>query len=330
MTQPTLDIVAIGDAIVDVIATCDDAFLVEHGLPKGSMQLLDTAAADRLYAAMGNARETSGGSAANSMAGIAAMGGKAAFIGQVADDQLGEIFRHDMRALGVRFDTPPLNSGNGHPTGRCLILVTPDAQRTMNTCPGASHQLRPEALDEPLIASAAILMLEGYLFGPELPRQAMYRAIDIARAAGRQVAFTLSESVCIAGRKEGFAQMIDRGGIDLLFANEDEAIQLTGARDLGEALAALSAKVPCLVVTRGAQGALAIEDGQGVEIPAAPARQVVDTTGAGDLFAAGFLTARCRGHDLRKCLTTGAIAAAEVISHFGARPEADLKELVQL
>ncbi len=330
MTQPTLDIVAIGDAIVDVIATCDDAFLVEHGLPKGSMQLLDTEAADRLYAAMGSARETSGGSAANSMAGVAAMGGNAAFIGQVADDQLGEIFRHDMRALRVRFDTPALDGGNEHPTGRCLILVTPDAQRTMNTCPGASHQLTAEALDGELIASASILMLEGYLWGPDLPRQAMHEAIKIARAANRKVAFTLSESVCIAGRREGFADMIDSGGIDLLFANEDEAMQLTGSRSLGEAQQVLAAKVPTLVLTRGAQGALAVENGEAVEVPAAPVDEIVDTTGAGDLFAAGFLTARCRGHDLRKCLETGAIAAAEIISHFGARPEADLKTLVQL
>jgi sugar/nucleoside kinase (ribokinase family) len=330
VSQPSLDIVAIGDAIVDVIATCDDAFLVEHDLPRGGMQLLDTQAADRLYAAMGNARETSGGSAANSMAGIAAMGGKAAFVGQVADDQLGEIFRHDMRALGVRFDAPPLASGGEHPTGRCLILVTPDAQRTMNTCPGASHQLRPEALDEALIASASILYLEGYLWGPELPRQAMHKAIEIARSANREIAFTASESVCLAGRREGFMRMIDQGGIDLLFANEHEAMQLTGAGDLGEALAMLTAKVPTLVVTRGAEGALGLEGGHSIEVPAAPVDQVVDTTGAGDLFAAGFLAARCRGHDLRKCLETGAIAAAEIISHFGARPEADLKTLVRL
>lgn len=330
MTQPSLDIVAIGDAIVDVIATCDDAFLVEHDLPKGQMQLLDTDAANRLYAAMGNARETSGGSAANSMAGIAAMGGKAAFIGQIADDQLGEIFRHDMQALGVQFETPALNGGSDIPTGRCLILVTPDAQRTMNTCPGASHQLKAEALDESLIASAAILMLEGYLWGPELPRKAMYRAIEVARQANRKVAFTLSESVCLAGRRDVFARMIDDGGIDLLFANDHEAMQLAGARDLGEALAILADKVPTLIITRGPQGALGLQDGVGVEIPAAPVEHVVDTTGAGDLFAAGFLTAHCRGHDLRKCLQTGAIAAAEIISHFGARPEADLKRLVQL
>ena len=330
VSQPSLDILAIGDAIVDVIATCDDAFLVEHGLPKGSMQLLDTEAANRLYAAMGNARETSGGSAANSMAGIAAMGGKAAFIGQVAVDQLGEIFRHDMRALGVRFDTPPLDSGSEYPTGRCLILVTPDAQRTMNTCPGASYQLKAEALDEALIASAAILYLEGYLWGPELPRQAMYRAIEVARAAGREVAFTASESVCLPGRREGFLSMIESGGIDLLFLNEHEAQALTGASDLAETMSTLSRQVPTLVITRGAKGAFGIEGGETVEIPAAPVGQVVDTTGAGDLFAAGFLTARCMGHGMRKCLETGAIAAAEIISHFGARPEADLKQLVRL
>lgn len=330
MTQASLDILAIGDALVDVIATCDDAFLVEHGLPKGLMQLLDAEAADRLYAAMGNAREMSGGSAANTMAGVAAMGGKAAFIGQVADDQLGEIFRHDMRALGVGFDTPPLNSGSKHPTGRCLILVTPDSQRTMNTCPGASHQLRPQALDERLIASASILMLEGYLWGPEFPRQAMERAIEVAREAGRKVAFTLSESVCLPDRREGMMRIVEAGAVDLLFANEHEAMQLTAAQDLGDALARLSAKVPALVITRGPEGALGLENGERVEVPAHPAARVVDTTGAGDLFAAGFLTARCRGHDMRKCLETGAIAAAEVISHFGARPEADLKKLVQL
>ena len=330
MTNPAIDIIAIGDAIVDVIATCDDAFIAEHRLPKGGMQLLDTEAADLLYAAMGNARETSGGSAANSMAGIAAMGGRAAFIGQIADDQLGDIFRHDMQALGVRFDTPALPRSGSPPTGRCLILVTPDAQRTMNTSPGASHLLRPEALDEALIASAAILYLEGYLFGPELPRAAMMRAIDIAHGAGREIAFTLSESVCIAGRREAFTDMIDRGGIDLLFANEAEALQLTGASALGEALAMLADKVPTLVITRGAAGAMALDRGEGVDVPAMQVAKVVDTTGAGDLFAAGFLVARARGHNLAKCLETGAIAAAEIISHFGARPEADLKKLVKL
>jgi sugar/nucleoside kinase (ribokinase family) len=331
MADATLDIVAMGDAIVDVIASCDDAFLTRHNLPKGSMQLLTPAQADDLYAAMGVAREMSGGSAANSMAGVAAMGGSAAFIGQIAEDQLGLIFEHDMHALGVRFDTPPLaKSAGGPPTGRCLILVTPDGQRTMNTSPGASHELDASVLDRDLIASASILFLEGYLFGPEKPRAAMMEAIKFAHSAGRQVAFTLSESVCIAGRKDSFGNMIASGGVDLLFANEDEALQLTGRTDLDGALDELAAKVPTLVITKGPDGAIAVEGSQRITIPAAPIKQVVDTTGAGDLFAAGFLTARCKGAALERCLWTGAIAAGEVIQHFGARPITDLKALIQL
>jgi sugar/nucleoside kinase (ribokinase family) len=302
--------------------------LTAHDLPKGSMQLLSPDQADTLYAAMGQAREMSGGSAANSMAGIAAMGGSAAFVGQVAEDQLGMIFEHDMHALGVHFDTPPLV--DGPPTGRCLILVTADGQRTMNTAPGASHELDVSALDEALIASARILYLEGYLWGPEKPRKAMLRAVDIAHAAGREVAFTLSESVCIAGRREGFAAMIDGGGIDLLFANQDEVLQLTGRADPDSALTELAAKVKTLVVTRGADGATAIAHGERISIPAAPVAKVVDTTGAGDLFAAGFLAGRARGASLERCLWTGALAAGEVIQHYGARPIADLKSLVQL
>jgi len=328
VTSPKLDIVAIGDAIVDVIATCDDDFIAGRGLQKGSMRLLDPDQADALYEAMGPARETSGGSAANSMAGIAALGLSAGFIGQVADDQLGAIFAHDMRSLGVRFDTPPLR--HGPPTGRCLILVTPDAQRTMNTCPGASHELTAEAIDEELVRSAAVTFLEGYLWGPERPRAAMLRAAEIAHQAGRTVAFTLSESLCIPGRREGVQAMIDGGAIDLLFANEDEVRHLTGSNDLDHAVDQLSPKVATLVVTRGAAGSMALEDEQQVEIPAAPVDRVVDTTGAGDLFAAGFLAARCRGHGLQRCLEAGALAAAEVIAHFGARPEADLKQLVRL
>ena len=317
-----------GDAIVDVIASCDDEFLVTHRLPKGSMQLLTPAEADELYAAMGVAREMSGGSAANSMAGIAAMGGRSAFIGQIAEDQLGLIFEHDMHALGVRFETPPLE--DGPPTGRCLILVTPDGQRTMNTCPGASHELSADALDRDLIASASILFLEGYLFGPAKPRAAMMEAIKVAHAAGRKVGFTLSESVCIAERKEPFTQMIESGGVDLLFCNEDEALQLTGRTDLQSALDELQVHVPTLVITKGPEGAIGVEGGKTIAIPAAPVDQVVDTTGAGDLFAAGFLTARCKGASLERCLWTGAIAAGEVIKHYGARPIVDLKAIVQL
>jgi sugar/nucleoside kinase (ribokinase family) len=328
VTSSALDIVAIGDAIVDVIATTDDAFIDRHHLPRGGMRLLSAEQADELYAAMAPAREISGGSAANSMAGAAALGLDVAFVGQVADDQLGEIFAHDMVSLGVRFETPPL--APPPPTGRCLILVTPDAQRTMNTCPGASHELTPDALDPELIRSAGVTFLEGYLWGPERPRAAMLEAARIAHSAGRTVAFTLSESLCIGDRRGGVFGMVEGGVVDLLFGNEHEVRHLTGCRDLGECIASLSQHVRTLVITRGAHGAVAAEQGYMVEIPAAPVGQVVDTTGAGDLFAAGFLAARCRGKPLKACLETGSVAAAEVISHFGARPEADLRELAGL
>jgi len=233
-----------------------------------------------------------------------------------------------MTSLGVHFETPPLK--DGPPTGRCLIIVTPDAQRTMNTCPGASHELTPRALNENLIRSAAVTFLEGYLWGPERPRHAMLRAAQIAHEAERTVAFTLSESLCIPGRKEGVLGMIEGGMIDLLFANEDEAMHLSGAAEVEAAIARLQPLVSTLIVTRGPAGALAIERGRRVEIAAAPVEKVVDTTGAGDLFAAGFLAARCRARPLERCLEAGALAAAEVISHFGARPEANLREIVRL
>jgi len=328
VTSSSLDIVAIGDAIVDVIATCDDDFLQEHGLPRGGMQLLTAGEADALYAAMGPAREISGGSAGNSMAGAAALGLDAAFVGQVASDQLGDIFAHDMLSLGVRFETPAIAAPP--PTGRCLILVTPDAQRTMNTCPGASHELTPAALDPELIRSASITFLEGYLWGPERPRAAMLEAARIAHEAERTVAFTLSESLCLGDRREGVLGMIHAGTVDLLFGNEDEVRHLTGCGDFAQCVEALSKHVATLVITRGAHGAVAVERDYIVEVPAAAVARIVDTTGAGDLFAAGFLAARCRGRPLRGCLETGSIAAAEVISHFGARPEADLKELAGL
>jgi sugar/nucleoside kinase (ribokinase family) len=328
VTSTSLDIVAIGDAIVDVFATCDDAFLDERGFAKGSMRLLTTDEARDLYAAMGPGREVSGGSAANSMAGAAALGLSAAFVGQVADDQLGAIFAHDMRSLGVTFETPPI--AGPPPTGRCLILVTPDAQRTMSTFPGASHELTPAALDPELIASASVTFLEGYLWGPERPRAAMLEAARIAHAAGKSVAFTLSESLCLGDRREGVLGMIEAATVDLLFGNEDEVRHLTGCGDFAECVEALSKHVPTLVITRGARGAVAVERDYLVEIPAAPVERIVDTTGAGDLFAAGFLAARCRGRPLKACLESGAIAAAEIISHFGARPEADLRELAGL
>jgi len=328
VTSSSLDIVAIGDAIVDVIATTDDAFIEARGLPRGGMQLLTTTEADELYAAMGPAREISGGSAANSMAGAASLGLDVAFVGQVARDQLGDIFEHDMISLGVRFVTPPIQPPP--PTGRCLILVTPDAQRTMNTCPGASHELTPAALDPDLIRSASVTFLEGYLWGPERPRAAMLEAARIAHSASRSVAFTLSESLCIGDRREGVRGMIEAGTADVLFGNEDEVRHLTGCSELSDCIASLSRNVRTVVITRGAQGAIAFEAGQSAEIAAVPVDRIVDTTGAGDQFAAGFLAGRCRGRSLKACLETGAMAAAEVISHFGARPEANLRELAGL
>lgn len=327
MIETRLDVLAIGDAVVDVIATADDSFLEEEGLVKGSMRVLDSVGAARLYARMRQARETSGGSAANTMAGVAALGGRAGFVGQVANDQLGEIFTHDIRAHGVEFRTPP--KVGGEPTGRCLILVTPDAQRTMNTFRGAAHELTVAALDPDQIRSAAILYLEAYLWRSEGPRAAMNEAMAIARSAGRKVAFTLSDIACILPHREEMMAMLGSGVIDLLFANEAEIVALAARPDLESALAVLRDKVPLIVVTCGAEGALATWAGQEVRVPIARiGKGVVDTTGAGDLFAAGFLVGQAQGKPIDRSLRIGAIAAAEVISHFGARPEADLKALV--
>ncbi|HEY0447242.1 MAG TPA: adenosine kinase [Allosphingosinicella sp.] len=326
MTNPRLDVLAIGNAIVDVIATADDDFLTAEGLPKGSMRLIDAEEATRLYEHMAPAREISGGSAANTVAGIAMLGGTAGFIGQVADDQLGEVFAHDIRALGVEFTTEARNGAV--PTARCLILVTPDAQRTMNTFLGAAQYLPPAALDEQQVRDAAILYLEGYLWDPEEPRRAMERAIEIAHAAGRKVAFTLSDAFCISRHRDGFNRLIDSGRIDILFANEVEILSLTGESDFDSAVAAAASRLPLLVVTRSEKGAIAVENGRRVEVQAEPIDKLVDTTGAGDLFAAGFLFGRARGRPNEESLRIGAIAAAEVISHYGARPEADLKALV--
>jgi len=326
VTQPRLNVLAIGDAIVDVIASTDDEFLTAEGLVKGSMRLIDAEEATRLYSHMGQARETSGGSAANTMAGIAAMGGRAGFVGQVAADQLGEIFAHDIHALGVEYETRPLDTAE--PTGRCLILVTPDGQRTMNTFAGASHQLSAAALDPRQIADAAILYLEAYLWVPDGPRAAMLKAIEIARAAGRKVALTLSDIACIDKRRDSFVDLIKGDGLDLLFANEAEILSLTGERDFDRAVAVFSDKVPLLVVTCSEKGAVAIERGRRVHVPAARVDKVVDTTGAGDLFAAGFLFGQAEGRPLEDCLRIGSLCAAEIISHFGARPEADLKGMV--
>ena len=326
MTQPTYDVVAIGNAIVDILSQSDDAFLAEQGMTKGAMQLVfSPEEADALYAKMGPGQEISGGSAANTLAGIAALGGRTAFIGQVADDQLGEVFAHDIRAAGVRFDTA---SRAGAPTtGRCLIFVTPDGQRTMNTFLGASHFLPAAALDRDLIADAAYLYIEGYLWDPEEPRAAMRAAIDVAKAAGRKIAFTLSAEFVIDRHRADFHALIDAGIIDVLFANEAEIMALTQTADVDAAIAAVEDKVNTVVVTLAERGACAVRGGIRTQVPAVPVAQVVDTTGAGDLFAAGFLHAQARGDNLTESLQLGALCAAEIIGHVGARPQADLKAL---
>jgi sugar/nucleoside kinase (ribokinase family) len=326
MTQTRFDVLAIGNAIVDVLAPCEDALIEELGMPKGGMTLIDADGALSLYKRMGPGRESSGGSAANTVAGLAALGGRAAFVGQVADDELGEIFGHDIRAAGVHFATAA--RPGDPPTARCLIFVTPDGQRTMNTYLGATQFLPETALDLEAIGDAAILYLEGYLWDPEQPRAAMRRAIAAARQAGRKVAFTLSDAFVIARHGDDFRELLAEGAIDILFANEHELAALAGTEDFEAGLAQLAVQVPVLVVTRSANGAVALAGGERAEVPAEPIDEVVDTTGAGDLFAAGFLFGHARGESLERCLRLGAICAAEIISHYGARSEADLKALV--
>ena len=325
MTDSRLDVLCIGNAIVDVIANATDEFLDAEGLVKGSMRLIDPEEAERLYSHMGPAHQVSGGSAGNTAAGIAAFGGHAGFIGQVAPDQLGEFYRHDLTAAGVEFITPA--SDVGVPTARSMILVTPDGHRTMNTFLGAAQHLPASALDEEQIRSAEILYLEGYLWDPETPRYAMVRAIEVAREAGRKVAFTLSDTFCVDRHRDGFNELLDTGRIDILFANQAEIESLAGIAHLESAVAAVQDKVEILVVTRSEDGALATRGDERADVPAEPIEKLVDTTGAGDLFAAGFLLGTARDYSLEQSLRLGAIAAAEVIQHYGARPEADLKAL---
>ncbi len=325
MSSHRLDVLAIGNAIVDVIADADDAFLAEQGLTKGSMRLIDEAEAERLYGVMGPGRELSGGSAGNTAAGLAALGCRAGFVGQVADDQLGAIYKHDVESLGVEF-LVPARSGVGA-TARSLILVTADAQRTMNTFLGAAQMLEASALDPSWVSGARILYLEGYLWDAEAARGAMYAAMDEAREAGTQVAFTLSDSFVVDRHGDDLRKLLDDKRIDILFANEAELLQLAGHEDFDAAVGEIAGRVPTLVVTRSEKGAIAVRGGERASVPAEPIEKLVDTTGAGDLFAAGFLAGVARGLGLEQSLRLGAIAAAEVIQHYGARPEKDLKAL---
>ncbi|HWH34117.1 MAG TPA: adenosine kinase [Acidimicrobiales bacterium] len=324
----TYDVVGIGNALVDVLAPVDDAFLVEHGLVKGSMALVDAGTGRALYEAMGPAVEVSGGSAANTMAGLASLGSRVAFVGRVAGDQLGEVFTHDIRAAGVAFDPRPAGGGSS-PTGRSLIVVSGDGQRTMSTLLGASSELGPDDVDEALVAGARITYLEGYLFDRPPAREAFDKAAAAAHRAGRQVAVSLSDSFCVERFRDEFRALVDSQA-DILFANEDELRLLSGHDDFGEALASVEELCPLVVATRGAAGSTVVAGGTRFEVAAAPVHRVVDTTGAGDLYAAGFLHGLSAGLDPPSCGRLGALAAAEVIGHLGARPERSLADLADL
>ncbi len=324
MSEPRLDVVGIGNALVDVLSHAEDDFLQANEIVKGGMTLIDEDRAAELYGKMGAAVEISGGSGANTTAGIAGLGGKVAYLGKVKNDQLGEIFAHDIRAIGVEFDTD--RPADGPATGRCLIIVTPDAERSMSTYLGASQGLGPDDVPADLIASAKITYLEGYLWDPPLAKEAFRKAMKAAHDAGRKTALTLSDDFCVDRYRHEFMELITTGQIDILFANEDEIASLFQT-DFDSAVAATKGLCEVAAITRSEKGCLILAGQDLLEVPA-DAATVVDTTGAGDLFASGFLYGMTSGRDLRVCGQIGCLAAGEVISHFGARPEKSLKDLI--
>ncbi len=327
MTATRYDVLGIGNAIVDVIARTEEDFLLKQGMNKGTMALIDEPRAAAIYEAMGPAIETSGGSAANTIVGAASLGTRAAFIGKVKDDLLGRAFAHDIRAAGVAFATPPASEGAS--TARCYVLVTPDGERTMNTYLGAAQDLHPADIDPEMIAASAIIYLEGYLWDPKNAKDAFVKAATIAHDAERRVALTLSDAFCVDRWRAEFLHLMRSRTVDLIFANEAELHSLYQTADFDTAVKALRADVATAVVTRSEKGCLVIGPEGTEAVPAFPVERVVDTTGAGDLFAAGFLSGLARGADDRTCGRLGALAAAEVIQHLGARPEASLKDLAR-
>ncbi|MFN3521370.1 MAG: adenosine kinase [Phenylobacterium sp.] len=318
------DVAAIGNAIVDVIAPASDDFITAEGLDKGAMTLIDQARGESLYARMAPGIETSGGSAGNTIAGVASFGGRAAYLGKVADDQLGQVFVHDTRAIGVHFDVPPLAGGPG--SGRCLINVTPDGQRTMCTFLGASTELTAADVKPEIIEGAAIVYLEGYLFDPSEARRAFAKAAGLARAAGRMIAITLSDAFVVERHREALMEFIDTQ-VDLVFANEAELTALFRTTDFDAAAAQMRQRVQLAAITRSEKGSVVLAGDQTHAVPAFPVEKVVDTTGAGDQYAAGFLFGLAGGRPLPICGRLGSLAAAEVISHYGPRPQVNLKAL---
>lgn len=330
MSQPTLGVVAVGNALVDVLSKADDAFIArqkeQYGMEKGAMTLIDEPRAVELYSQMGPGTETSGGSAANTMAGFASFGGKGGFIGKIADDELGKIFSHDITSLGLQFDTQPLVMGAK--TGRCLILVTPDAERTMNTFLGASVELSADDVDKDLIAKAHVTYLEGYLYDREQAKAAFVTASETAHDCGHRVALSLSDPFCVDRHRHDFLQLVEKH-VDILFANEDEIKSLYMQDSFEDAKNAVSGMCEIAVLTRGAHGVVVLADGKEIVLPAAPVSNIVDTTGAGDQFAAGFLYGFTEGKSLEDSAKLGTLAAAEVISHIGPRPQTSLAELAK-
>lgn len=330
MPQTTYGLVAIGNALVDVLATSSEEFIAgqfeKYGMAKGSMNLINAERALQLYNDMGPATEMSGGSAGNTMACFASFGGKGAYIGKVGNDQLGEIFRHDMKAMGAAHTTAAALESGTH-TGRCMILITPDGQRTMNTFLGAAVELSPADIDEAMIAAAAVTYMEGYLFDPPLAMEAFYKAAKIAHKAGRKVSLTLSDSFCVGRHRKAFQELVE-GHIDILFANEDEIKSLYETNTFEEAVSIVKSKCDIAAITRSEKGSIILHGDSITEIKAEPVSKVVDTTGAGDAYAAGFLFGYTEGMSMAQCGQLGSIAAAEIISHVGPRPQALLADMI--
>lgn len=325
MSAPRLDVVGIGNAIVDVLSHTEDGFLAQRALSKGAMTLVDADGFKRLYDEIGPAVECSGGSAANTIAGLAALGARCAYVGKVKDDTFGNVFRHDIRSLGVRFETPA--AADGPETATCLVLVTPDAQRTMMTYLGACVGLTPADLDEEAIRDAQVTYLEGYLWDPEDAKEAFRQAARIAHENGRSVALSLSDAFCVDRHREEFRGLID-GSVDILFANEDEITSLYQVSSFDEALQAVRGHTKVAALTRSEKGSVVVAGEEVHVVDAEPVAEVVDTTGAGDAYAAGFLAGFTGGQDLARCARMGGIAAAEVISHLGGRAANDLKAVM--
>ena len=321
------DVLAIGNAIVDIIASCEDDFLVQENIAKGAMNLIDAKRAEHLYSVMGPAIETSGGSAGNSAAGISSLGGKAAYFGKVSDDHLGRVFKHDIEAIGVHYDTYSLNGAP--PTARSMIFVTPDGERSMNTFLGACVELAPEDIDETIVADSAVTFFEGYLWDPPQAKDAIRKAADIAHANNRKMSMSLSDAFCVDRYRSEFLELMRSGTVDLVFANDGEIKSLYETSSFNDAIAAVRKDCEMSIITKGAEGSMVVSHDKTISIDAHPIDKLVDSTGAGDLYAAGFLFGITNDRNMEDCARIGSLAAAEVIQHVGPRPQTSLKTMLE-